>query len=103
MVTRRTRIRSSPPWAQVAWGAVAPIGLTLFYLLAFQPKWREQSFDKKELGDTQISVEKALAGNAPPRDFYSLPCTRWTALRRLWAKYTAEGQILGEIYSPTDS
>ena len=91
------------PWTNVAlWSAVAVIGISVIYILAFEPKWRNIAPSPNELDNRIVVVAPVQQGNAPPRDFYSLPCTRLIALRRLVAQYTKSQKIIGEIYTLAD-
>jgi hypothetical protein len=92
-----------PAWLdRVALGAIAVVAVSVGYLVIFPAKWSEAPVSAQELEGRTISVAEVKPGPAPPRDFYSLPCTRWVAFRRLWSRYIKEPEPIGEMYTLAD-
>lgn len=87
---------------KIAIAAVGVVAVSLLNILIFPPKWRMSTVDAQNMEGRVIPAAAVKPGPAPPRDFYSLPCTRWIAFRRLWSRYTNEPKPIGEVYTLAD-
>jgi hypothetical protein len=101
--TTKQTDRTRSPWIdRITTAALGIVAVSVLYLIVFTPKWRVTGLQPQELDGRVVSVGPVEPGPAPPRDFYSLPCNRRIALRRLWSRYTKEAKPIGEIYTIAD-